>query len=102
MTHSSLFDAGALQVGSRHTTSVVHLQFQDFLQSDEKVAALEKLKEGFFGYMLSKSALKPEHVIFSFKDHIDAKEMEGIHTEPAVCTSSLLICMVTLLRPCQK
>ena len=70
MTHSSLFDAGALQVGSRHTTSVVHLQFQDFLQSDEKVAALEKLKENFFGYMLSKSALKPEHVIFSFKDHI--------------------------------
>ena len=84
MTESALSSTGALHVGSRQTTSVGHLQFQDFLQSDEELAALDKLQWDFFGYMLSIYALKPEHVIFSFKDHIAAKEMEGIHTEPAV------------------
>ena len=77
-------NAGPLQAGFRQTNSIGHLHFQDFLQSSEEVAALDKLKQDFFSYMLSKSALKPEHVMFSFKDHIAAKEMEGIHTEPAV------------------
>ena len=62
MTDSSLSDAGALQVGSRLTTSVEHLLFQGFLQSDKEVAALDKLKWDFFGCMLSKSALKPESI----------------------------------------
>ncbi len=84
MTEASLSNATALHVGSRQTTSVGRLQFKDFVQSDEEITALEKLKQNFFGYMLNKSALKPEHVIFSFKDHIVAKEREGIHTEPAV------------------
>ena len=69
MTEAALSNAGALQLGFRQTTSIRHLQFQDFLQSDEEVAVLDKLKQDFFGYMLSKSALKPEHMIFSFKDH---------------------------------
>lgn len=34
--------------------------------------------------MLSKSALKPDYVLFSLKDHIAVRETEGIHTEPAV------------------
>ena len=81
---STLSNAEALQVGSRLTTSMGCLQFKDFLQSDEEVAALEKLKKNFFGYILCKSALNPEHVLFTFKDHIAALEGDGIHTEQAV------------------
>ena len=34
--------------------------------------------------MLSKSALKPDYVLFSLEDHTTVREMEGIHTGPAV------------------
>ena len=70
---------------------VGHLQFQDLLQSDEEVAALDKLKN-FLDYMLSKSALKPDYVLFSHKDHIATKETEGIHTEPAVVVYLSIAC----------
>ena len=44
VSESSLSNAGALHVGSRQTTSIGHLQFKDFLQSEEEMAALDKLK----------------------------------------------------------
>lgn len=60
----------ALHVGSRHTISMGCLQLEDFLQSNEEVAALDKLKKSFFTYVLHESALKPEHLLFSFKDFV--------------------------------
>ena len=62
------------------------------LQSDEEVAALDKLKKNFFDYMLSKSALKPDYVLFSYKDHIATKETKGTHTEPAVVVYLSIAC----------
>ena len=67
VTEVALSNAGSLQAGFRQTNSIGHLHFQDFLQSSEEVAALDKLKQDFFSYMVSKSALKPEHVMFSLK-----------------------------------
>lgn len=63
------------------TISMGHLQYNHFLQSDKEVAALEELKTQLFNYMMHKSAMKPEHVLFSFKDHIAALKGES---EPAV------------------
>lgn len=34
--------------------------------------------------MLHKSALKPEHMLLSFKDHIGSVKGSSIHAEPAV------------------
>lgn len=74
---------GSLHVDSRQTTSMGCLRFEDFLQSDEEIAALEKIKN-FFYYVLHKSALKPDHLLFSFKDHIAAMVGENIHSELSV------------------
>ena len=82
MNESSL-TTRSVRVGSRQTSFMECLQFQDFLQSDEEVAAIEKVKKNFFGYIVRKSALKPEHVLCSFKDHMAAVDGD-VHTEPAV------------------
>ena len=75
-----------LHTGSRQTTYMggLGLQFNDFLQSDEELVALKKLEYNLFTYLLQKSVLKPDHVLFSFKDHIVAMEGKDMHAEPAV------------------
>ena len=58
--------------------------YEDFLQSQEEALALSKLKKWIFTYVLHKRTLKPEHLLFSFKEHVAALQGSDIHAEPAV------------------
>lgn len=46
--------------------------------------ALSKLKKWIFTYVLHKRTLKPEHLLFSFKEHVATLWGSDIHAEPAV------------------
>ena len=65
---------------SRENTLTCSLQYDDFLSSSEEVRAI---KFQTFNYIVHKLALKPENVLFSFKDHICAVHSCNIHAEPA-------------------
>ena len=84
MTEPALSSTRPLHVGSRQTTSVGHLQFQDFLQSDEELAGLDKLKQDFMVFKTENHMLRVQRRLTQHVAEKVTKEMEGIHTEPAV------------------
>ena len=58
--------------------------YKDFLQSQDEAVALSQLKKWIFTYVLHKKTLKPDHLLFSFKEHVAALQGGDIHAEPAV------------------
>ena len=68
---------------SRQSTTMCSLQYDDFLLSIDEVAAMEFLRSQASIYMLHKLALKPDKVLFNFKDHIGVIHSSKICAEPA-------------------
>ena len=84
VSRSALINAEPLHAPStRESTVMSNLQYVDFLSSSEEVAAMNFLNVQTFNYMVHKLALKPENVLFSFKDHMCAVNYSSIHAEPA-------------------
>ena len=85
-----------------------NLRYVDFLSSSEEVAAMNFLNVQTFNYMVQKMALKPENVLFSFKDHICAVNFSTIHVHVYMLnllqlfTYLSLTLMQTQLKPCLK
>ena len=84
VSRSSLQIAEPLQTSSsRQNTTTCTLTYSDFLSSSEEVAAMENLGNQAFTYMMHKLALKPDKVLFNFKEHMCAVNSESMHAEPA-------------------
>ncbi len=75
--------AECLHVGAHTSAQTTRLELSDFLQSSSEVSALGSVKKTVFTYLLQKSCLSPEHVLFGIKDHLAAMK-EDIHAEPSV------------------
>ena len=65
---------------SRQSTTMCSLQYDDFI---DEVAAMEFVRSQASIYMLHKLALKPDKVLFNFKDHIGVIHPSKICAVPA-------------------
>ena len=84
VNRSALQNIEPLHVPStRESTLMSNLQYVDFLSSSEELAAMNCLNIQTFNYMIHKLALKPENVLFNFKDHMCAVNSGSISAEPS-------------------
>ena len=81
---TTLHNAEPLHMPSRRESTVTYnLQYVDFLSSSEEVAAMKSMSIQTFNYTVHKLALKPEKVLFGFRNHMCAVNSGSIHAEPS-------------------